>query len=229
VLIHIGTTVAKDAIELAQHAASIGADAIGAVPPYYEQAPDPATLVQFLAPIAAAATQLPFYYYHLPGVTHCTFSMMSFVPLAIKAIPSFAGIKFVSSDLDDYATLINTYPQIDSWFAPEPKLAGVALGAKGVVLAESFYAPTWLRTCHAAKANNWPAARAEQKWKHDVNAVFAAYPSAERAVYVKLIGVDMAPPRLPSLPFPEEQYDSLISQLDAFGFFNQTIPGPCRL
>lgn len=229
VLIHVGTTVAQDGMELAQHAATIGADAIGAVPPYYEQSPDPANLAQFLAPVAAAAPELPFYYYHLPGVTHCTFSMMSFVPFALEAIPSFAGIKFVSSDLDDYATLLNNYPQLNNLFAPEPKLAGIALGAKGVVLAESFYAPTWLRMCHAAKVDNWVAARAEQKWKHDVMRVFAAYPSAERVVYRKLIGVDMGPPRLPQMPFPEAQYDSLIAELDSFSFFNQTVPMPCKL
>ena len=45
----------------------------------------------------------------------------------------------------DYHALVSTYggnPALSLLFAPEPKLAGVGLGAKGVVLAESFFAPT---------------------------------------------------------------------------------------
>lgn len=76
VLVHVGTTVQADAIELAQHAAAIGAHAIASVPPYYELPLTPAVLTAYLAPIAAAAPSLPFYYYHIPSLTKVSMRMV---------------------------------------------------------------------------------------------------------------------------------------------------------
>jgi len=237
ICVHVGATAQADAIELAAHAASIGADAIASLPPFYERPPTPEALAAWLAPVAAAAgSGLSFYYYHIPANTGVAFTMTSFFPAALKAIPTFAGVKFVSTDLVDFAALVDAYgsasPQLALLFAPEPKLAGVALGATGVVLAESFFAPTWLRMCHAASAGNWAAARAEQAWKARIVAIFAGYPGvdAERTVYRKLIGVDMGPPRAPVGALSEADYATLVAQLDAEGFFSQApAPGPCVL
>ncbi len=74
VIVHVGTTVQQDAVLLAQHAKSIGADAIASVPPYYEVPSTAAQVIQFLQPIAAAAAPLPLFYYHIPGTTKCTIS-----------------------------------------------------------------------------------------------------------------------------------------------------------
>lgn len=63
VIVHVGTTVQAEAIELAAHAQSIGADGIAAVPPYYERSSSPAAVASWLAPVAAAAPALPFFYY----------------------------------------------------------------------------------------------------------------------------------------------------------------------
>jgi N-acetylneuraminate lyase len=236
ICVHVGATAQADAIELATHAASIGADAVASLPPFYERPATAEAVAAWLAPVAAAAGPLAFYYYHIPANTGVAISMASFFPAALRAIPTFAGVKFVSTDLVDFAALVNAYgaasPPLALLFAPEPKLAGVALGATGVVLAESFFAPTWLRMCHAASAGNWAAARAEQAWKSRVVAIFAGYPGvdAERTVYKKLIGVDMGPPRAPVAPLSDADYATLVAQLDAEGFFSQgPAPPPCAL
>lgn len=92
-IIHVGTTVIQDAVELAEHAQSIGADAIASVPPcvlplrvarlsprsltaldvcrYYQKPSTIQDLVDFLKPITEAAPKLPFWYYHIPGQTSC--------------------------------------------------------------------------------------------------------------------------------------------------------------
>ena len=62
-IIHVGTTVQADAIELAAHAQSIGADGVAAVPPYYERPSTSAAVANWLRPVAAAARDLPFFYY----------------------------------------------------------------------------------------------------------------------------------------------------------------------
>ena len=235
VIVHVGTTVQADAIELARHAASIGASGIGAVPPYYSKPSGPAGVAAWMAPVAAAAPSTPFFYYHIPGATGVSISMLALFPAALAAIPSFAGVKYVSGDLADFAALQAAYgrvvPSLALMFAPEPKLAGVGLGARGVVLAESFFAPTWLRMCHAVLANNWAAARAEQQWKMRIADIFSSFAGdGERTVYRATIGVDMGPPRAPSTPLAEGDYSALIAQLRAAGFFNQSAGGgPCVL
>ena len=237
VCVHVGATAQADAVELAAHAASIGADAVASLPPFYERPATAQALAGWLAPIAAAAGPLPFFYYHIPANTAVALSMSSFFPAAVERIPTFAGVKFVSTDLVDFQELVTNYGPLSPsplalLFAPEPKLAGVALGATGVVLAESFFAGTWLRMCHAVKGGDWEAARKEQAWKARIVAIFAGFPGAdaERTVYRKLIGLDMGPPRAPVLPLDDADYATLTGLLDAEGFFSQgPAPPPCVL
>jgi N-acetylneuraminate lyase len=237
VCVHVGTTVQKDAVALAAHALSIGADVIASVPPYYSKPATVAALVSWLQPVAAAAGDTPFLYYHIPASTGVTFPMMSLFPAAIAAIPTWAGVKFVSADNGDWAGLVQAYGGASSsnqalLFAPEPKLQGVGLGARSAVLAESFFAPTWLRMCDAVVRGDWAGARREQMWKLSVAAVFSSFAGdAERTVYRAKCGLDLGPPRLPDVPITGAEYQAMVQQLTALGFFNQTAPppGPCML
>jgi N-acetylneuraminate lyase len=240
ICVHVGSTVQLDAIELAQHAASIDVDAIASVPPFYERPASPAALAAWLEPIAAAAGARPFFYYHIPGSTGVSFSMTSFFPTAVSMIPTFAGVKFVSTDLADYSALVEAYGPASSaplslLFAPEPKLAGLALGARGSVLAESFFARSWLRMCHAFLSGDMAAARAEQARKMRIVSIFSAQPAgvdAERTVYRRLIGVEMGPPRAPVMPLGDADYQELLTSLDREGFFSTfqgETPPPCVL
>jgi len=63
-IIQIGDSSNRQAAELAAHAESIGADAIGALGPYEELCGSTQCVVDFLAPVAAAAPRTPFFYYH---------------------------------------------------------------------------------------------------------------------------------------------------------------------
>src|SRR5690349_10028693 len=69
VIVHVGHTCQEDACQLASHAQQMGAAAIAAVAPYFFQAASPNDLVDFFAPIAGAAPDLPFYYYHIPSMS----------------------------------------------------------------------------------------------------------------------------------------------------------------
>lgn len=78
VIAHVGSTIQSDAISMAQYAVEQGADAIAAVPPYYEHPSTIELLIDWLQPVLAAAPQLDFYYYHIPGSTGVTFTMHEF-------------------------------------------------------------------------------------------------------------------------------------------------------
>src|SRR5690606_14641888 len=75
VIVHVGHTCQRDAAELARHAAQIGADAVAAMGPSFFRPPGVRELVDWCAGVAAAAGDLPFYYYHIPSMTGVSLPM----------------------------------------------------------------------------------------------------------------------------------------------------------
>ena len=232
VIFQVGQTVQAESIELAQHAASVaGVHAIAAVPPYYERQTTVEPIVAWLQPIAAAAPKLPLFYYHIPSSTGATIKVGDLFRAAETALPNLAGVKFVSSDLADWLDIVQTYNASRAlMFAPEPKLASFALGlGRGTVLAEDFFAPTYLRM-HAAYVTNGSSAaatstmQAEQAFKMKASAVFGKYGggAAERAVYARTCAkVDLGPPRPPKQPMAAAEWPALEKDLEAVGFWKQ--------
>lgn len=229
VIAHVGTTVLSDAIALAEHAVTIGADAIAAVPPYYTIPESCPSVIDSLVPISAAAPDLPFYYYHIPSVTGVEVSIDELLNEAAEALPMLVlgGVKFVAPDNGDWFQSVMHHNETTRLlFAPEPKVQALAMPGSGVVLAEDFFAPSYLRMRDAFRSGDDAKCLAEQEWKLQVAAVFSSYggASAERTVYRRLCangGCDLGPPRLPLQPMPEEDYEALCDALDALGFWEQ--------
>eukprot|EP00035_Acanthoeca_spectabilis_P016205 m.327886 g.327886 ORF g.327886 m.327886 type:complete len:403 (+) comp16496_c0_seq21:303-1511(+) len=233
VIVNIGTTVRSEAIELAAHAAQIGADAIASVPPYYTTASDIPSILQFLQPIAGAAPHLPFFYYHIPSATKTEISVSELFRLASGgeyAIPTMAGVKYVDTNMTDWLELVTHYNSSHALlFATEPKLQYFGFGqGRGSVLAEDFFGPTFIRMKAAFDGGDMVTARKEQQWKLDASATFGQFPktAAERAVYRWLCGVDMGPPRPPRSPMDNNFLPTLQEALINIDFFNKSKLGP---
>lgn len=95
VMVHVGATATEEAVALARHAAAIGADAVSAVgPTYYGHSVE--TVFEHYRRISSA-TRLPFYVYHLMGVSQ------SLDPAAyverLLSLPNIAGMKYTEHDL----------------------------------------------------------------------------------------------------------------------------------
>jgi len=228
IIAHLGTTVQSDAVAMASYAVAAGADAIAAVPPYYGTFSNPKDLVTWFLPVVNAAPNLPFFYYHIPSLTHTNIQMYDFVTAALPRMPTFKGIKYVDNNQQDFLKLVTTWPTGYYWmWANEPKLQSLPYAGLGSILAESFYAGTYLRMWSAFNNGNINGAVTEQNWKYKVEDAFNKYGSnAKRWVYRRLCNVDMGLPRLPSSQqaFDPVQYNNMIQELSALGFFNQTIP-----
>lgn len=95
----------------------------------------------------AAANGLPLYYYHIPAATHYDISIFDLFTMAQTELPQLMGVKYVNSDPLDWFKTISTFNDTHvCMFAPEPKVQSFGLGlGRGAVLAEDFYAPTYLR------------------------------------------------------------------------------------
>ena len=233
VITHVGTSVQSEAIELALFAVSAGADAIGSVPSYYETTDDVPTILDFLRPIAAAAPELPLFYYHLPDVTHADIEVSELFELASgdteQKVPTLCGVKWVGNALSDWFKLTQLYNDTRALlFAPEPKLASFSLGmGKGVVLAEDFYAPTYIRMRNAWLRGDLVSAAKEQAWKYSAEAVFGNYQNTpKRRVYEKfnLTQLDMGPGRLPQQCWDDNQ-EKLFHDLATVDFWKLTQGG----
>lgn len=136
---HVGSANLAEAIDLAAHAQETGADAIGAVPPYYFRPSTVDALVDSMAAVAAAAPKLPYYFYHIPLLTKVELPMAPVMEAAIRRIPNFAGIKFTHSDLIEYAHLVEIGgDKYEVMFGRDPLLL-FAMGAGGKAAVGSTY------------------------------------------------------------------------------------------
>src|SRR5687767_2911467 len=76
VIVHTGHNCLRDACALAAHAQQIGASATSALPPMYFKPAGVAQTINCAAAVAAAAPELPFFYYHIPGFAGFPLSMV---------------------------------------------------------------------------------------------------------------------------------------------------------
>lgn len=105
-IVHVGHTCLADAQALAAHAAGVGADSIGCMPPSFFKPENIAAVVDWCGAVAATVPELPFYYYHIPSMTGVEFSIAAFLGEAGPAIPTLAGVKFTYEDLSDFSAAV---------------------------------------------------------------------------------------------------------------------------
>ena len=143
VIVHVGHTCQRDCVELAAHAAHRGAAAIATMGPCFAKPADVEMLADFCEPIAAAAPDLPFYYYHIPSMTGVSLPMASFLQVAGRRIPNLVGLKYSHDDLAELAACValdgRRYEVL--FGKDEILLAALALGGR---------APS------AARTTSWP-------------------------------------------------------------------------
>ena len=96
VAVHVGDNCLANAITLAEHSRETGAVAVALTTPSYFKPSGIDDLIEFCAPVAAAAAPLPFYFYDIPGMTGSRLPMGEFFKKAKHKIPTLQGLKFFS-------------------------------------------------------------------------------------------------------------------------------------
>ena len=102
VIVHVGSCCMRDSVRLARHAAEIGAWGVGSMAPPFPKVGRIEELVAYCEQIAAAAPQLPFYYYHIPAFNGAYLPMVDLLKAVDGRIPNFAGIKYTYESLYEY-------------------------------------------------------------------------------------------------------------------------------
>lgn len=212
----VGGTSVKECIELAEYARKCGMDAIAMTAPYYQKAANVKALAQTLAEVAAAAPELPFFYYHIPVLTHVDFQMYDLLKEMDAIIPNLAGIKYTFENMMDYQMCLEFKDRKYTimWGRDEMLLEALAIGADTFVGSTYGYnAPIYNQIREAFAAGDMKKAAALQYKACQFITYLGKYGNGCGKAFMKIIGVDLGPCRHPLSTLTDEQYASLVAEL----------------
>jgi N-acetylneuraminate lyase len=225
IIVHVGHSSIAESRILAAHAAETGADAFSSVAAFYFKPVSVLNLVDCMADIAAAAPELPFYYYHIPHLTGVSMDMIEFLQLAGDTIPNLAGIKYSSSTIQEYQACLNfENGRFDILYGvDELLLPALSVGATGAIGSTyTFAAPLFIKAMEAFNRGDLATAREYYSYMTEVIRVLLKYPPipGQKAI-MKMLGWDMGPTRLPLTTLSQESFSTFYKELDELAFFEK--------
>ena len=227
VFVHVGHSSIKESQKLARHAVEIGADAISSVSAFYFKPNSAEELADAMAEVAAAAPELPFYYYHIPHLTNLNIEMTEFLRLSSKKIPNLAGIKYTASTLWKYQLCLEyNKGKFDILYGTdEMMLPALSVGARGLIGSTyNFAAPLYLEVMECFKNGNLDEARRKMLYLVEMVSIVIKYPAiaAQKTVMTHL-GLDLGPCRRPLVTCTKAQETERLRKLDEIRFFEKLL------
>ena len=165
VIAQVGHNSLAEACDLAAHARAAGVDIISATCPSYFKASDNDRLTECVEAIAAAASDKPFYYYHIPSLTGSTVDIVRFLETGRERIPNLDGLKYTDAKLHEFqacqAVADGAFDIV--WGTDEMLLAAIATGARAAIGSTyNITAPLSRGIIDAFNSGDIDAARAKQ-------------------------------------------------------------------
>lgn len=223
VIAHVGSNCCKDSVELARHASQKAVYGIASIAPSFFKPSSVSDLVDFFAPVAQAAPDLPFYYYNMPAMNGVSLPAGEFLEEGKKKIPTLAGIKFTHNNLMEMNVCLHLdggrFEILHGY--DETLIAGLSLGAKAGVGSTYNYIPDVYDAIFRAMENNdLETARAMQMQSVRIVEVIIRYGGGVRGgkAIMAHLGVDCGDCRLPIAPFTDKERKALSKDLDEAGF-----------
>lgn len=223
VIIQVGDNCQANAIQMARHAQRVSADAIAAYSPSYFKPADVDALIQFLEPIAAAAGDLPFYFYDIPPYTNVRLSMVELLEKGKQRMPNLIGIKYSNPDLFQMQECLQVQGgdfQVLSG-SDETLLAVIALGAHGAIGSTyNLYPDLYRRIVTAFHSADFATARSLQLQAANLIRSMMRYGfmgACKEAM--RMVGIDCGPVRPPLRNLDAAQRRSLREDLERSGMF----------
>ena len=150
VAVHCGAQTTADTVELARHAAQIGADAVAVIgPPYFTY--DEEALYRHFAAAAEASGELPFYLYEFKGRTGYSIPL----PVVDRLGDRVAGLKVSNQPFEAVEPYL--VDGLDVFIGAESLVdAGLARGAAGSVSGLAAAFPEGAPPAHRAFLEQFP-------------------------------------------------------------------------
>nr|WP_314696591.1 dihydrodipicolinate synthase family protein [uncultured Prevotella sp.] len=227
VIVHVGSTCVKSSERLAAHAQKIGAFGIGAMATPFPKIGRIEELVKYCEEIAAAAPELPFYYYHIPAFNGAYLSMLDFLKAVDGRIPNFAGIKYTYESLYEYNQCrLYANGKFDMLHGQdETILPCLAMGGAqgGIGGTTNYNGRCLVGILDAWKNGDLDKARELQNFGQEVINVICHFRGniVGGKRIMKLIGLDLGKNRTPFNNMTDEEEARMKQELEAIDFFNR--------
>ncbi len=221
VIVHVGTMVTRDAVELSSHAQQIGADAVASIiPPQFANV---ASIVDYYTALSKAAPNLPLLSYIFGGPSDAVALMRAVMP-----IPTIAGSKYTGPNMHEFRQILELekeYSGSYQWTVfsgmDEECYFASLFGAHGNIGSTLNYIPGTYRAIHEARAAGDVARGTELQLRaNQITQILFQHgfmASMKKEVMARL-GFDCGQPRLPQRPFDAARREELHKALDAAGF-----------
>ena len=227
VIVHVGSTCVKSSERLAAHTQKIGAFGIGAMATPFPKIGRIEELVKYCEEIAAAAPELPFYYYHIPAFNGAYLSMLDFLKAVDGRIPNFAGIKYTYESLYEYNQCrLYANGKFDMLHGQdETILPCLAMGGAqgGIGGTTNYNGRCLVGILDAWKNGDLDKARELQNFGQEVINVICHFRGniVGGKRIMKLIGLDLGKNRTPFNNMTDEEEARMKQELEAIDFFNR--------
>lgn len=221
VIVHVGDLSQRNSIALAAHARKVKAAGVAAMPAFFFKPAGAAQALEFCRPIAEAAGELPFYYYHIPSMNGVALSVVDMLALAKERIPNFRGVKFTHGDLMEFNRCQSLYPGAFemAWGVDELLLGALAVGAAAAVGSTYNYAaPLYRKMIAAHREGDLDTARVcSAKVCEMVGLLLKHGVLRTGKATMAMIGVDCGPTRAPIVPMSSEESATVQAAYEKLG------------
>jgi len=217
---HAGTDLA---IDLASHAARVGATGIVLMPPYHWRSGEGAVVEHFRASAEAGPGKLIVY--HNPKVTNITL-MPGALGEIIERVPGVVGIKDATFHMETFTDVCELVHASGKDIAPytgiEFLLTSVPVGGRGCFSAISEVAPRMVMALFDAcmRADHEAARPLQYKVRRMLKVVMHNYPSTIKCC-MELMGRPVGMTRRPILPPTAEEKAWASAELKALGVLDE--------
>ncbi|XP_031834473.1 N-acetylneuraminate lyase [Nomia melanderi] len=223
-MVQIGGASLPDVLELAKHAESLKVDSLLCLPELYFKPTTTNQLTEYLKLVSKAAPNTPLLYYHIPMFTNVNVHMGEFLESLGEQIPTFVGIKFTSSNLDEGARALNANNKKYVIFLGNDELlhAGCAIGMDSFIATGiNVFPELTLEILAEWKAGNVLKAREkQQEFSKAVIAIskYGSWVETMKTAMPLLTKVDVGPTRILWNSLSPEMKKSMVNDLQNLGY-----------
>ncbi len=213
-IMHVGASTTLRSARLAEHAATVGVEAICCVPPYFYRQSDDAVVEHYR--VVAAAADLPLFVYNLPQSTN-----VDITPELMRKIqdrvPQLVGLKHSAPYLGHVRDFVNMGL---ACFVGNCRLMlpAMTIGAIGCVDGPPNMVPErWVKVWETFQAGDLTAAIDAQEEASAVTDLIRPFRfhAIAKAVLSERLGIDCGLPRPPMEPLTAAEHQELLAQLIA--------------
>lgn len=226
IFVHAGSCNLYEAAQMAEHAQECGADGVAMVATFYFRPKTLEDLLEQCEYVAAAAPGIPFYYYNIPSLTGVNFPLLSFLEMAIRRIPNFAGLKNSFTDIVDYQHCIHFAKENYAlyWGTDETFMMLYTAGNRHYVGSTyNYMGSIYEKMLHAYHKGDMEKVIALQGEADAIYKVLLSYNGIISGKEVmRYIGVDCGPVRRPLRALSKTDSEALLGKLGQTTFFQHS-------